>query len=95
MRKIKFRGKNEKGEYVFMELEEPIVFNGEQVESVAQFVGYDADGNEIYEGDEFFDIEDEEVTAKFSLVVTDDLDQFAGDIGDTFCNVKLLKENKK
>jgi len=51
MRKIKFRGKNKAGKNVFMEFEQPIQFNGEEVTDVEQFVGYDADGKEIYEGD--------------------------------------------
>lgn len=52
MRPIKFRGKNAKGENIFVEFERPLKFNGETVGNVAQLVGYDAKGNEVYEGDE-------------------------------------------
>lgn len=64
MRLIKFRGKNARGENVFVEFEGPLVFNGEEVTDVAQLVGYDADGNEIYEGDKLTDSFGQEWTAK-------------------------------
>ncbi len=61
MRKIKFRGKGKDGKYyygdlihykngrveIYTEIDAQVV----EPESVEQFVGYDADGNEIYEGD--------------------------------------------
>lgn len=59
MRPIKFRGKSKfNGEIVFGDLThsrtgKAIYIEDDQVEpeSVAQLVGYDADGKEIYEGD--------------------------------------------
>lgn len=69
MKKIKFRGKNLTGEYIYgyfaekfnddgelvpviiWDTENPAYFSEVYPESVAQFVGYDADDNEIYEGD--------------------------------------------
>lgn len=63
MRKIKFRGRDiDSGEEVFFDLEnilldvagsysEYVCLHNIDPESVAQFVGYDADGREVYEGD--------------------------------------------
>lgn len=61
MRTYKFRGKRfDNGELIYGDLSissRPAIGNGRdwflvEPESVAQFVGFDADGNEIYEGDE-------------------------------------------
>ena len=60
MRKIKFRGKSKYSDkIIFGDLNhssdgESIFVDDEVVypETVAQLVGYDADGNEVYEGDE-------------------------------------------
>ena len=61
MRKYKFRGKRlDNGEIIYGDLSvssRPAVGNGKEwflvePESVAQFVGFDSDGNEIYESDE-------------------------------------------
>ena len=56
MREIKFRGKDKDGYFVYGDLTHEIggVFVGDirvDPESVAQFVGCDADGIDIYEGD--------------------------------------------
>lgn len=70
MRKIKFRGKCANGEFVFgsyccevycdiAKLHVIIDERGEEfsidLNSVAQLVGYDANGNEVYEGDKLVD----------------------------------------
>lgn len=69
MRKIKFRGRDiETGEYVYAELgqvsaeinPEYLTFITDDVytvdtESVAQLVGIDSSGKEVYEGDEVVD----------------------------------------
>ena len=71
MREIKFRGRNIKtGEIHYGHYSEYPVGNGRishcitdknldswavEPESVAQLIGYDADGNEVYEGDTFTD----------------------------------------
>ena len=58
MRTIKFHGKSKySGDIIFGDLihvDENIYIENEPVypESVAQLVGYDADGNEVYEGDQ-------------------------------------------
>lgn len=67
---IKFRGKAENGEYVYGDLmhgnyDESVVHIKPRKKhpfyvyknSVAQLVGYDADGNEVYEGDKIYDAE--------------------------------------
>jgi len=85
-RPIKFRGRCiGNGTFVYGDLThnfDDVYVNGWQVkpESVAQLVGYDANGNEVYEGDELISIDgDYEDTAKlFSNV----------------CDSDKLKENK-
>ena len=61
MRTYKFRGKRlDNGEIIYGDLSvtnRPAVGNGKEwflvdPETIAQFVGFDSDGNEIYEGDE-------------------------------------------
>ena len=58
MRTIKFRGKSKYSDKIiygdFFHGEEDFFVKYEPVypESVAQLVGYDADGNEVYEGDQ-------------------------------------------
>lgn len=64
MKKIKFRGINKNGEFVFMELAKPVSFNGEEVDEIAQFVGYDKNGKEIYEGDKLTDKFGHDLTAR-------------------------------
>ena len=62
MRKIKFRGLDNKGRFHYGDYRKrhdgnEYIFDGEklwQVESVAQLAGYDANGREVYEADEFF-----------------------------------------
>ena len=60
MRQIKFRGKTSKGEYVYGDLIQSdgsvSIFDGTfrhfvTPDSVAQLVGYDKNGKEVYEGD--------------------------------------------
>jgi len=63
MRPIKFRGRDlDSGEYVFFNLEDILLdvagsyseyvgLHNIDPNSVAQLVGYDANGNEVYEGD--------------------------------------------
>ena len=64
MREIKFRGKTLGDELFFGDLiqsnGEPSIFDGThrkyvKPESVAQLVGYDADGNEVYDDDVLVD----------------------------------------
>ena len=59
--------------------------------SAEQLVGYDADGNEVYEGDGVIDIEDGEMPwgGNPRLAVVDEDCNFLGDIGDSFEDVKL------
>lgn len=64
-RPIKFRGRNEYGEFVYAELGEimktpnpdyltfiPCEAYYVEKDSIAQLVGFDRDGNEVYEGDQ-------------------------------------------
>ena len=67
MKKIKFRIKNALGYDTFIELKVEngaVLFESQptvplaaafNAESIAQFIGYDEQGKEIYEGDEFAD----------------------------------------
>ena len=60
MRPIKFRGRNDSGKFVYGDLTHVanmISIGGWHVDrkSVAQLVGYDKDGHEVYEGDELTD----------------------------------------
>lgn len=60
MRKIKFRGINKRGEYVYGDLthiKRRIYVSGYKVDpsGVAQFIGEDSNGTEVYEGDLLID----------------------------------------
>ena len=70
MRPINFRGKRvADGEFVyggFTHVHPEFYVGGRQVkpDSVAQLVGYDMDGNEVYEGDILVDELEQEYTAE-------------------------------
>jgi len=69
MRPIKFRGRNDSGKFVYGDLTHVagmISIGGWHVDrkSVAQLVGYDKDGNELYEGDILVDELEQEYTAE-------------------------------
>lgn len=83
MRKIKFRGKRANGEFVFgsyccevycdiAKLHVIIDERGEEFSidsnSVDQLVGYDANGNEVYEGDRLTDADGNEHVARLESV---------------------------
>lgn len=55
MRKIKFRGRDKNGKVIygdFNDIDLSTIFAGVEDDCIDQLVGYDADGNEVYEGDE-------------------------------------------
>lgn len=97
MREIKFRGKSKYSDkIIFGDLNhssdgESIFIDDEVVypESVAQLVGYDADGNEIYEGDTVIYWNDEDVKIRFSAET--DTCSYLGIAGDKFFDCKLKK----
>ena len=80
MRKIKFRWKDKQGKtfystfdfsYGALSLWTSLSYHGEiDEESVAQLVGYDADGNEVYEGDILVNEKGGEFQASFKSVIT-------------------------
>ncbi|MBR2734448.1 MAG: hypothetical protein IKG61_01370 [Selenomonadaceae bacterium] len=54
MRPIKFRGRDKNGKFRygdFNDIDLGTIFADVDEDSIAQFVGYDANGNEVYEGD--------------------------------------------
>ena len=75
MRKIKFRGRDAYGKLHYGDLwqrtDGMILFDHDETvwqrvhpESIAQFVGYDANGNEVYEGDVLQDELEQEYIAE-------------------------------
>ena len=86
--KIKFRGKGLKdkklyyGSYVHTMsqssfpaiLDNGGFYNEVDPDSIAQFVGYDVDGNEVYEGDKLVDSKDNEFIAELWAMGTNALD---------------------
>lgn len=100
MKEIKFRGKTPDGRIVFgdfIRLGEQVcignIFCNDEVlpASVAQLIGYDANGEEIYDGDSLEDFEGDIYT--LSIGVIDDENDLQGDfLGDHFDRMKLLKE---
>ena len=105
MRKIKFRGRTSIGEIHYGHYTEYPVGNGrinsyitdedldEWVvarESVAQLIGYDAEGNEVYEGDKVIHFTGEEVTVRLSGET--DTYSYLGIAGEKFDDCKLKKE---
>ena len=95
MREIKFRGKSKYSDKIifgdFSHGKENVFIDDEVVypESVAQLVGYDEDGNEIYEGDTVIYWNDEDVKIRFSAET--DTCSYLGIAGDKFFDCKLKK----
>ena len=104
MKPIKFRIKDEVGQDNYIELK---VENGEVVlenrtkfrmsakfvaENIAQFVCYDADGNEVYEGDALIDEEGMPINSLYVGIIDSDSNAIDGKIGDQFGDVWLEKE---
>ena len=59
-------------------------------DSLARFIAYDADGNEIYEGDKCVDeYGDRLFGGNPRLAVVDEDGNFLGDIGDSFEDISL------
>ena len=90
MRPIKFRGRNDSGKFVYGDLTHVanmVSIGGWHVDpdSIAQLVGYDKDGNEVYEGDTYTD---ERGTFTAKLTVSWE----RGMLNDA--NKKSLKENQ-
>lgn len=66
---IKFRGRNMNGNFVygnFLYIGNDVYVGDSLVDpdSIARFVGYDADGNEVYEGDKVISEYGDEVVAR-------------------------------
>ncbi len=61
-------------------------------DSVAQLVGYDADGKEVYEGDALVDEEGMPINSLYVGIIDSDSNAIDGEIGDQFGDVWLEKE---
>ncbi len=103
MKKIKFRGKDiQTGKFIYGDLNHyrnNIFVDDVRVdpETVAQFVCYDASGEEIYEGDKLIDAEDGyPVNSLFVGIIDSDANAIDGELGDKFDDIylyeKVLKE---
>lgn len=104
MRPIKFRGRDlDSGEYVFFNLEDILLdvagsyseyvgLHNIDPDSVAQLVGYDANGKEVYEGDTVlrYDSEEEFIEAPENGVLREVIlyTQVNPDLEDYYCLVK-------
>ena len=98
MKTIKFRGKRvDNGDLIYGDIahtEIGILMKGFEVdpESVAQFVGYDKNGAEVYEGDTVIRYDDEEEfvecpeNGKLCTVIFDT--QVIPDLNDYYCLIK-------
>ena len=100
MKEIKFRGKTRDGRIVFgdfIRLGEQVcignIFCNDEVlpGSVAQLIGYDKDGNEVYEGDSLTDFEGNTCTLSIGIM-NDETDFISDNLGDNFSRLKLVKE---
>mgnify|MGYP007069966298 CR=1 FL=1 len=87
MKTVKFRGvKVTDGEYVYGDLSHDrghISINGKRVkpEPIDQLVGYDKDGEEIYEGDRAFNHFGEKFIPKIEAVYYSNIHFFNTDLG--------------
>lgn len=61
-------------------------------DSVAQLVGYDADGKEVYEGDALVDEEGMPINSLYVGIIDSDSNAIDGEIGDQFGDVWLEKK---
>ncbi len=60
--------------------------------SIAQLVGYDADGKEVYEGDALVDEEGMPINSLYVGIIDSDSNTIDGEICDQFGDVWLEKE---
>ena len=100
MKEIKFRGKTRDGRIVFgdfIRLGEQVcignIFRNVKVlpGSVAQLIGYDANGEEIYDGDSLKDFTGNTCTLSIGIM-NDETDFISDNLGDNFSRLKLVKE---
>lgn len=73
-RPIKFRGRDKNGKFRygdFNDIDLGTIFADVDEDSIAQLVGYDSDGREVYEGDELVGANGFEFKARFVGNLTD------------------------
>lgn len=99
MRKIKFRGYDTRDgvrEMMTFTLDELLAGTDDyelvDPDSVVQFIGYDADGKEVYEGDALVDEEGMPINSLYVGIIDSDSNAIDGEIGDQFGDVWLEKE---